>query len=128
EPLAQLTLSGLTPGAVLDFTFLAWRDRSSLSNGNTRQSMITATGANSDTVTIDATDPPTGTGDYVGGLTGIIADGNGEVLIEVEAPSEDGNFTYLNAMTINVVPEPGSLALLGLGGLAMLGRRRGRPA
>ncbi|MEM9416124.1 MAG: PEP-CTERM sorting domain-containing protein [Planctomycetota bacterium] len=37
-----------------------------------------------------------------------------------------GNDTYAdNIVATSVVPEPGSLALLGLGGLAMLRRRRG---
>jgi hypothetical protein len=53
---------------------------------------------------------------------------SGEILINIGPGPNNNNanhFTYLNVLEINTVPEPGSLALAGLGGLLLLRRKRG---
>ena len=40
------------------------------------------------------------------------------------APTLDGSGNVINGGDLNIVPEPATLGLLGLGGLAMLRRRR----
>ncbi len=65
-----------------------------------------------------------------GGLFNGIADdsvvsfGGYDLLINYDADLGGGDL----ALTATVVPEPASLVLLGLGGVALLGRRRGRSA
>jgi len=51
----------------------------------------------------------------------------GELVLTVVAPGPVGNrFAYLNAVRFEVIPEPGSIALMGIGMISMLfrGRRR----
>lgn len=52
----------------------------------------------------------------------IVDDGDGVITVTLTA---DGtNFVLADAVAVDLVPEPSSLALLGLGGLALLRRRR----
>lgn len=49
----------------------------------------------------------------------------GNVRIDpVGGPDSNGNTFQIDSIAFNTVPEPASLALIGLGGIAMLGRRR----
>jgi len=52
---------------------------------------------------------------------GVSPDNSGTIVLATTAPSNNPAF---NGLLINVVPEPGSLALMGLGGLCILRRRR----
>jgi len=71
----------------------------------------------------------TGQGDWEEGWLGwfgAVPDVNGELVLSYAAPSGAGDpRVALNAMKIEVVPEPASLALLGLGTLMVCRRRRG---
>lgn len=52
-------------------------------------------------------------------LTGLQTNGSGDLTLQLS-----NNPVIISALTITAVPEPGSLALMGLGGLCVLRRRR----
>ena len=52
----------------------------------------------------------------------VVEDGDGVIAVVLASTAD--NFINVDAVAIEFVPEPGSLALLGLGGLALLLRRR----
>jgi hypothetical protein len=54
----------------------------------------------------------------------IAADGTGVLELHYDIPTGPVGRNRMNAMRIVEVPEPASLALMGLGGLMMIGRRR----
>ena len=55
----------------------------------------------------------------------IISDGSGVIAFTfVDTNNNFNNSTVLNAMSITAVPEPSSAALLGLGGISLILRRR----
>lgn len=62
-----------------------------------------------------------GNDDTIANVLGVTPNGDGEILIDVSVLQ--GNFGYLGAMSIQVVPAPASLALIAIGGIAA-GRRR----
>ncbi|MBX2852274.1 MAG: PEP-CTERM sorting domain-containing protein [Phycisphaeraceae bacterium] len=55
-------------------------------------------------------------------FSNIQADGSGQIVVTLNAA---GDFSDFNGFQLEVVPEPSSLALLGLGGLMIARRRRG---
>ena len=67
---------------------------------------------------------PTGNDDDLASLAGLVPSAAGELTLSLARSA--GDFGYIGGLQItsNVVPEPASLGLLGLGGLALLRRRR----
>lgn len=56
-------------------------------------------------------------------FTGLETDGSGTLVITADMASGSA-YAAISAMELTAVPEPGSLALLGLGGLMLIRRRR----
>lgn len=83
-------------------------------------------------------DAPPDTAQYLGGdlvegrqysvFTGLTPDGNGEIGIDIDGFEGAAGDKYYSGLQIvaNVIPEPGSVSLLGLGGL-LLAVRKKRP-
>lgn len=114
---ATYTFTGLTESAYNFTTF------SSRNAGDARPTLISVSGSglpqtaqpsgpvnNSDVLVFNSATPVAGV-----------------VTLSFNGTNTTGNqFGYLNAIKIDVVPEPASLALVGLGGLCMLTRRKSR--
>jgi len=98
---ATITLSGLTSGTQYQIQFFAD------STGSNTQKISGSDSMNSLT------------GKFVTGT--FTADATSQVLTVTYT---DNNFAVANALTIGVIPEPATLGLLALGGLAMLKRKR----
>ena len=112
-------LSGLVVGQSYDLTFFASRTGVS----DNRETLYTVTGSTSGSVALNASNNVSNTVTY-----SVTPNASGEILINIgPGPNNDNpttRFTYLNVLEINTVPEPGSLALAGLGGLLLLRRKR----
>jgi len=57
-------------------------------------------------------------------FTNVAPDANGDLMIDLFAGTPDTAGAVINVLDINVVPEPASMLLLALGGLAVLRRRK----
>jgi hypothetical protein len=57
-------------------------------------------------------------------VSAIVTPGGGGTLTIDVSGGADGGAGYLNAMSIRLIPAPGTVALLGLGGIAVVRRRR----
>jgi hypothetical protein len=120
-PLAILTLGNLNPSATYQFTFYASRT----GVGDNRETEYKVIGGTTETVFLDAAN---NTGN-VAQTSFLSPDAGGSVRFEIQAGPNNTNantqFYYLGGLHINeAIPEPGSLALLGAGGVLLLVRRR----
>lgn len=113
--LVEYTIAGLNPASTYDFTYYA-------SRGTVSDNREASYDANGTVALLDA-------GNNVSNIAqslGVAPTAGGVITLTIQAGPNNTNsqgFFYLGGMDITEVPEPASLTLLGLGGLAMLRRR-----
>jgi len=115
-----LTFSGLNDASTYDFYLLAAGDT------NGQGSAITLGGTTQETAVTDSTVADATAGENFVAFTGVTSVG-GEVVFTIDANTSGvaPNFLFLSGgQVVEIVPEPASFALLGLGGIAVLARRR----
>ena len=132
--IATITLSGLT-GPAYDISIYSAVANSATLNA-TRLADITVNGAFSDGGESDdysANSDGFGSGTVLLFSNVVPSSGSIDVIIQTPAgdplpgssgTNEDNYIGFINALEFVVIPEPGSLALLGLGVLCLLSRRR----
>jgi len=119
-----ITFTGLDVGGLYNFSVISSRN---------------AVGGRSGTITIGGADSDNGNNvdfdAFVNGFTAetlqvwtnVSPDGGGNLVLRLESMNNGASsFGYLNALSFELVPEPGSIALMGIGMVSMLlqGRRR----
>lgn len=113
-----LTLTGLTVGQ--KYLFQSWTNDSDLSDWGRSQN-VQSGGATSDTVDFNTTDIDGGVGQYLIGT--FTADATSQVITYIGL-DENVHCAEVGAFQLRSIPEPASLGLLALGGLALWRRRR----
>ncbi|MEM7621973.1 MAG: hypothetical protein AAF235_02080 [Planctomycetota bacterium] len=123
-----LRLRGLESGLVYDLGIFATRDTEFVGQG-TRETLYTVdAGAGQSTAVLQTSGAGAGNGGAFGNnddlaeFSALTADANGEINITIAVQS--GNFGYAGALVLEVVPTPGTAAVLGLGGMLAARRRR----
>jgi len=128
---ASFVLNGLNPLATYDLEFFATRD-----TGATRETQYRATGANGQIFSeilqtsganAGSAAHPVGNDDDTVTILGLVPDGNNSITIDMLTAS--GGFSYIGILGITetTVPEPASMALIGLGVLVLGVRRAAKP-
>ncbi len=121
----EITFTGLDDTALYNFTVIASRDAAGGRTGTTTVGGVASDNGNS--FEFDAFDDgfnPTPKGLQI--WTNISPSG-GSVVIRVESVFNGASsFGFLNAVSLELIPEPGSIALMGIGMVSMLLRGRQR--
>jgi hypothetical protein len=116
-----VTINGLAPSTSYNVYFYANRGSSS----GVRTGLYTLTGASSSSVVFDGV--ADGNAGNVGQFLNAQTNATGTFTLDVRDDTTNNNangFCYLGVLEIAAVPEPTSLALVGMGSLALLKRRR----
>ncbi|MCC6240230.1 MAG: PEP-CTERM sorting domain-containing protein [Phycisphaerales bacterium] len=115
----RLTLKGLDSSQAYDLYFFASR----MGVSDNRETEYEVAGATTTSAYLNAAN----NSGNITSLTNFFSDANGEITIKIDPGPNNTNgsgFYYLGVMELVAVPEPVSLSLLSLGGLALLSRRR----
>jgi hypothetical protein len=134
---ATVTINGLASGGLYDIWLVSLRNQPFGGDGTEQYygtwSTTNAT-ASSSSQLLDAVDPIINTSTFVAGYNYVLFEDVvatvGGTIVFTSNPGDPGevsalgNRLGLNGLQINQVPEPGSLALIALGGLLGLRRRR----
>lgn len=120
NPYGEVTLSGLDPNQAYDFKFFSSRTGIT-DNRETQFSVIGAATSTSVTATSNNQSE-------VLSFVGVMPDANGDIAVGVApGPNNDNGvgFFYINLMEVSTaIPEPTTAALVLVGSLGILGRRR----
>lgn len=111
----SLVFSGLDTGLTYNLELLAYQP-------SARDELAIV--ANGVSVDVDPNVAP-----YVASFNGLSADINGEIVITFPETNATTSYVgtlgqHINAIELTAIPEPGSLALIAMGGLCVLRRRR----
>ncbi|HEV7299080.1 MAG TPA: PEP-CTERM sorting domain-containing protein [Tepidisphaeraceae bacterium] len=120
----QVTFSDLIPGLAYDFVGSASRGNLATDGSQRAIGTYTFTGAGTPT-SVDF--EPVNNNSQVFRADDVFANASGEIALTVTRHANNNyNFVFLNALSIEAVavPEPASMSLLALGGVALLGRRK----
>jgi PEP-CTERM motif len=121
-----LQINGLDPGLTYNLSMFGTRTTSAT---DTRNSIYSVTDVNGlHTVTLQTSGPGAGTAANPYGnnatiptLNNLVPNASGDINFTLAIGANSGsNYAYLGALEITAVPEPTTMALAGLGGLAML--------
>ncbi len=122
--IGSLLLTGLNPALAVEISFFSSRQADPNVTTPERNSLFTATG-----LTVDSVEQNSyGNVDFINTIT-VTPTAAGEITIAVvpgaDAPVNNNNYKpYINAMMLNVVPEPATMSLLVIGGIGALLRRK----
>lgn len=122
RPTITVTLSDLDPEQIYNFVGFAARGAINPPVDD-RSGNYSFVGANSGSADLNASNNESDV--FI--VNGIVPDANNQIILTISPSASNNNpngLFYINALRIEAVPEPGSLTLLGLGGLACFGRRR----
>lgn len=128
---AGITISGLDPNLTYNFSFFGTRNNTETRTtrytitGNTGSSFVdlqtSGVGIGTNTAAYPAGQPD-GNDDQIVSLNGMVPNPAG--VLQLQLSNVNGAFSYLGAMQITSVPEPGVAALSGFAALALLFRKR----
>jgi hypothetical protein len=120
QPTATWVFSGFDPNDDLKFTFFASR----MGVTDNREGLYEVVGATTQSTTLDASNNDSNLASVT-----VKADALGNVVLNMtKGPNNDNSFGffYLNAMTVEIIPEPSSAMLVLVAGLGLcVVRRRG---
>ncbi len=122
--IGSLLLTGLNPALAVEISFFSSRQADPNVTTPTRNTLFTATGLTTDSVEQNSY----GNVDFINTIT-VTPTAAGEITIAAVPGAPDpvspNNYRpYINAMMLNVVPEPATMSLLVIGGIGALLRRK----